>query len=980
MSMKNDLRYLALGSVAYGVFAFTGVAYAQETETDEPVISTEQDQQEDDEQESRQQKVVVTGSLLRRDEFSSTSPIQVITAETATLEGLVDTAEIIQSSSVASGSVQLNNQFNGFVVEGGTGINSVSLRGLGAQRSLVLLNGNRPGPAGVRGQVGSFDLNVIPDSMIQRVEILKDGASSIYGSDAVAGVVNIITRTSIDRPEINVAVNAPYDGGGESFSIDGAYGWNFDAGNILVGAEFQRNEELRVGERDYLSCQEDLVYDPNTGARIDRENRSITAGGDPRNCSNIYINTFIDAFSGVRYIPSPDGVTVGPVPGYRPRQNERYNGPSGQAFYEDVLVDPRQQSAMAINETERVSLYGLSNFNIGFADWQTELLYTTRDTRAENWRQFFPLVGGASVAPFGYGYANDPAYDNPFMSAVQPIILFPSNTDVTVDYYYGSTQLDGDFGNSAFLSNWNWSLGGSYSRSEGDYTNNVILADQSGDVQFDDDAPQIDYFDPRVVSGNLTQSEYDILSTQDTGNTVYEQYLLRGVVTGELFELPAGPVGLGLGIEYRDFKIDDQPGPEALAGNIWGSSSALVTKGSDNVAEIYGEVEIPLLAGQPFAEELSVNLSGRAFDYESYGSDSVYKAGFNWQVVPTFRVRGTYGTSYRAPALYELFLGDQTVFLGQTAIDPCIDYGNSSNQNLIANCAAEGIPADYTGGGSSATIITGGGAGILEAETSKAQTFGVIFTPTFANLNIAVDYFEIEVNDQVAQLGAGSILGGCYTAQNFPNEFCNLFTRAPASDPTRPNSILTVTDNFLNVNEQVNRGLDTTIRYTRDFDLGTLTYEGQATWTFEDLQRLFDSNAVSGFDDDDFNGSIGDPQVTANMRLSWQSGDWTVSWFSDFVGRTSNAYLFNTSPVRPYFDYPGGGRYIDDTEAVWYHDISARWEQDTWTLTLGMSNVFDEEPPVVSTGSATRRGNAPLVGSQYDLRGRSAFLRAQKTF
>ena len=161
MSIKNDLRYLALGSVAYSVFAFTGVAYAQETDTDEPVITTET-QDESDEPEARQERVVVTGSLLSRDEFSSSSPIQVITAETATLEGLVDTADIIQSSSVASGSVQFNNQFNGFVVEGGTGINSISLRGLGAQRSLVLLNGNRPGPAGTRGQVGSFDLNVIP--------------------------------------------------------------------------------------------------------------------------------------------------------------------------------------------------------------------------------------------------------------------------------------------------------------------------------------------------------------------------------------------------------------------------------------------------------------------------------------------------------------------------------------------------------------------------------------------------------------------------------------------------------------------------------------------------------------------------------------------------------------------------------------------------------------------------------------------------
>ena len=149
--------------------------------------------------------------------------------------------------------------------------------------------------------------------------------------------------------------------------------------------------------------------------------------------------------------------------------------------------------------------------------------------------------------------------------------------------------------------------------------------------------------------------------------------------------------------------------------------------------------------------------------------------------------------------------------------------------------------------------------------------------------------------------------------------------------------------------------------------------------SFEDLQRLFSADAESGFEDDDFNGSIGDPQVTANMRLSWETGDWTVSWFSDFVGRMSNAYLSSDS-VRGYFGYPGGARYIDDTEAVWYHDISARWEQDTWALTVGMSNVFDEEPPIVSTDVASRRGNVPVAASQYDLLGRSGFVRVQKTF
>lgn len=188
-----------------------------------------------------QEKIIVTGSRIARDQFTSVSPIQVITAEAAVLEGMVDTAGILQGSTIATGSVQLNNQFGGFVVEGGPGINSISLRGLGAQRSLVLLNGERPGPAGVRGQVGAFDLNVIPSSIIQRVEILKDGASSIYGSDAVAGVANIITRTNISKFEISSQYNATEGGGGETWLVNAAWGHQWKNGSLNFGGRIRRS-------------------------------------------------------------------------------------------------------------------------------------------------------------------------------------------------------------------------------------------------------------------------------------------------------------------------------------------------------------------------------------------------------------------------------------------------------------------------------------------------------------------------------------------------------------------------------------------------------------------------------------------------------------------------------------------------------------------------------------------------------------------
>lgn len=946
-------------------------------------------QDEEEDESSDEEVIVVTGSLLRRSEFTSVAPIQVVTAEVATLEGLVDAAEMLQTASVASGSFQLNNQFGGYVVEGGTGVNSISLRGLGAQRSLVLLNGHRPGPAGVRGQVGAFDLNVIPSSVVQRFEILKDGASSIYGSDAVAGVINVITRTEVERPELTVAINQPFESGGETYDISGAYGLNFDRGNIVLAAQYQLREDLSLGDRDYLSCQQDLVYDAPNGNLIDREDRSIMAGTEYAGCNLIYANTLIDNLYGTgRYIPDPTGTGVSYFPGYRPRANGRYDDYAGApAFYEDVLADPRVLSADAINRQERMSFYATSNFALdllGGVDWGTEFLFTRRETTSDGWRQFFPLVGGAFASNFGaqYGYANDPTYDH-VLGLVQPVVLWPSNSFAHVDYTAINTQLDGGYSPwFGPMSDWSWSASVQYSRSDAEYGGNAIVASRSGDSRFDDNAPVYDPYDPTFLSGNYDQSIYDAISADIVGTTVYEQTVVNAVTTGELFDLPAGPIGAALGYEYREFSINDTPDALSSAGELWGSTSAQTTAGSDSVHEVFGELEIPLLAGAPLAESLTLSLSGRSFDYESAGTNQVWKAGLNWQITPTVRVRATEGTSYRAPGLYELFLGNQSAFLSQLSIDPCIDWQNSSNANIRTNCAAAGIPGNFTGGASSATVFSGGGAGVLEPETSEARTFGVVWTPEFAALSVAVDFFEIEVYDQISQLGAASIVFSCYAGTTFPNNFCTLFDRADGTDPISPYAINNVRDSYLNINSQITDGVDLTVRYQHEFDFGDLTLDGQATWTNTDEVNLFDPSLPSNFDTNDFNGTIGDPEFVANGRIAFNRGDWTYNWFVNYIEGTSNQSLYSTDlTTQGYFGYSGTPYRDADIEGLFYHDASVRWTGDTLQILAGVSNVFGEEPPTLSTGvGATRRGNVALSATQYDLRGRTGFVRVTKTF
>ncbi|MEZ5939175.1 MAG: TonB-dependent receptor [Hyphomonadaceae bacterium] len=977
-----SLRRLFFGGAALGALTLAiGAASAQTPEPQTPADTVSAPQGQED--GAKREKVVVTGSRIARDTFTSPSPITVITAESAQLEGLVDTAEILQGASISAGSVQLNNAFGGFVVEGGPGINSVSLRGLGAQRSLVLLNGQRPGPAGVRGQVGAFDLGVIPDSIISRIDILKDGASSVYGSDAVAGVANIITRTSVDKPELTFQYNQPFEEGGETYQINGAWGTDWGNGSLVLAAEWEKQEPIKFKDRDYLSCAQDYVFD-SAGNRVDRLDNSVLEGTSLANCNNIYFNTVINGSS--RYIPSPDGVTTGPIPGYRPRTNSSYTtSPTGYAYYEDVLNDPRFGETYAVAGVERVSLYGRTDVNLsafGGIDWTTEALYTNRQYESRRVRQFFPVIAPnfAYDVPGTFGDAGDSVFSS---SLAQPVTIWPSNTDVDLDYYYITTGFDGSFDVGNLFTNWAWSLDANYTRSEGTYENNSILAETAGDWNYASadglyHGPNYDPFDPDFLSGNYSQEVYDLLSGHEVGSTTYDQTTITGVISGDLFELPAGPVGAAFGAEYRKFSINDVPSENSQNDMLWGQTSAGITKGTDHVGELFAEVEVPIVRGVPGFEEFTISGSTRWFDYDSYGRDSVWKAGFNWQVIPSVRFRGTQGTSYRAPALYELFLGNQTGFLGQTSIDPCIDWGTSTNDNIRANCAAAGVPDDYNGVGSSALITTGGGKGVLTAETSTAKTLGVIFTPSFIDLSIAVDYFDYEIEDAVTQLGAGTILGGCYGSPNYPNAFCNLFTRAPASHPTRAYQILTVNDSYLNANKQATHGIDYSIRYNHEFNFGRLTVDLNATQTNEDVNLLFDPAIASGFDTNDFNGSIGDPEWVGDAQVSLRRGDFTYSWFVDYIAATSNTVLGYSENIT----YQGLSDVyrIAHTDEYLTHDFSVRWRGDKFTITGGIANAFDAKPPILATGGGTRLGMIPNFGTQYDLRGRTGFLRVGYEF
>jgi iron complex outermembrane receptor protein len=988
-------RIFFCGAALSALALQAGAAWAQTPQT--PPANPPVDQTAPAAEQAPADRVVITGSRIAKDAFSSASPIVVITAETSALQGQVNTADILQNTSIANGSTQINGQLGGFLVEGGPGVRTVALRGLGSQRTLVLLNGRRLGGAGTTGSTGAVDLNVIPDSIVQRYEILKDGASSIYGSDAVAGVVNVITRNSVDRPELNFQYKDPGLAGGTSWEASGAYGLNFDNGGITLAGSWQHQDELDIKQRSYLRCAEDYVFYRDTGFRADITN---TRPGDPdgykcKNITNNVVQVLGSPVGGngnnIVYVTDPNN-QVGLLPGMRPRTTVA-GGVADIDYY-----SPLTGEQDAINSADLYSFFATADFDLGPVDFYSELLLNRRESQVDNVSNIAPLV----------------AQDNPFnpypsaagtVGAARAFIVRPFNSTADVNYLSFVAGLKGGFGNSGWLSSWTWDTYASYNRSEGTYVRQVVDARnlESLDNPFADvhtfvngsnqivcqrisdpsiSCPVINYLSLQSLAGAFTKDQFDFLFQNDKGKTDYDQLLFSATVTGDLFKLPAGPLGLAAGVEYRDISLDDRPGPISQGGYAYNTTIAGRTKGSDNVTEVFGELNIPILKGLPFAEELTGSLSGRWFDYDSAGSDTVYKIGLNYQVNSLIRFRSTYGTSYRAPALYELFLANQVGFQSQTAIDPCINWGQSSDVNVQNNCASLGIPDNYAGIGSGADIISGGGNGVLKPETSVAKTFGIILTPTQLDLSIALDYFDIKVSDEISKFGAAAIVGACYGSPTFPNGFCNLLTRDLDPASTSYRGITEVRDSYLNINKQLNRGLDLDARYEHEFDFGKVLVELNGTWTFKDQVDLFQGGS-SGFATDDFNGSVSEPDFTAGSHVSLTRGDWTYSWFTTFISRASNDELYGTPPLAGYTNNAGAQvvtlkRYA---EATTYHDISVRYKNDDWSVTVGFDNVFDEHPPAISTSSgSTRLGIVPVFGTQYDLLGRTGFIQVQKKF
>ncbi len=952
-------------------------------------------------------EVVVTGSRIRKSEFNSTSPVQVITSERSTLLGMTDIAKVLQGSTVAATSGQVNNNYTGYLVTGGPGVNTVSLRGLGANRTLVLLNGHRVGPAGVRGTVGPADLNTIPNSLVDRTDILKDGASSIYGSDAVAGVVNIITKKNYSGGDVKTYFTIPQKSGGAQYEVSLTQGIVQDKLHLSFAADYYKQEALTLGDRDWSKCPQDYVFDATTGERADLIDPktgaykcSIMTNARVDNLTSGRVYVFNDSavanstgylkddlnglhrVSGTYYI-TPGGVITTASAGnslYAPyNRASRSEAP----VYQDKFLDTTVVSPVT---RKSINLFGGYDLN-ETTEIYGEAMLNRRESSQHGWRQLFPQVDITNPNnPFRTGNTNGfPA------GYARSIIALPSDADQQVSYSRFLGGIKGHFGDWGSLKNWTWDVYAQMSKSEGTYGGNFIYNDRvlattaAGTVCKTSvlttatacPTGGVNYFRRSTVeTGQFTAEEAAFLFGYEQGKTVYKQNYIEADFSGDLFTVPAGTVSAALGFSYRTEYLNDQPGAQAAASNSWGLTTAGQTRGKDSIKEAFLEVAVPLVKDVFLIKKLDIDLSTRYSDYDSYGSNSTYKVGVNWALTNSLRLRGSQGTSFRAPALYELYLGNQTGFLGQSTIDPCYNLAAASNPSatVVANCAAQGIPTNYTAtGSSSALIYSGGGKGILSAETSTNKTLGLIWTPSFSKIQVALDYFETEVNNQVSKFGSANILYQCYNSPNMSSPFCSLFQRDLTAGSTTQYNILTVHDNYLNVAQQNMRGYDLTLSYAHDFSFGKFRFDSQNSlikdWTYTLLNGSAPQNQL---------GYTSAPEYVGNLDFRLDHGDYTFYWNVDMVGATDDIDYFGTAYNT---NYNSTGQKVFLTRATKFytaHTFTVRKKFDKWTLVGTISNLTDQDPPQVSTGVYSGRlGNAPLT-SQYDQFGRTFTLSVQR--
>jgi iron complex outermembrane receptor protein len=905
---------------------------------------------EDPVAQAEDETVVVTGSRLGGLQLQQASPIAVVTAKEISLSGQVNVENIVKDlpqlvPSVTSAS---NNP--------GGGVATADLRGLGAQRTLVLVDGRRY-VSYDSSQI--VDLNTIAAGLIDRVDIVTGGRSAVYGSDAVAGVINFVMKKDFSGVEANANYRVNQAGDGGTFNGNVLIGGNFadDRGNATLYLDYTKRDGILQSDRDYSS---QALVDDGAGGLI--------AGGS----GSIEGTRF--AIGGVGRKFEPDG------------SYSAYNSATDAYNYApyNYLQVPQKRFLMSAQTHYEVS----PAFNV-YAEGQLI------NNRVKN-----------KLAPTPYTGAVQLDADSSFLSAGSQALLQGLDTDgdgyVTSTIYRRLSEVgdrvssvdntayravlgaNGDIGGG-----WSYDAYYSYAKTRsvetqaGNVSNSRVLQalrtayDANGNLVCSDTSNgcvPLNIFGAGNISAEA--AAFITIPVQNT-SSITEQVASASISNKNLFDLGAGPVGIVFGTEYRKEFGSYNPDFALSSGDVVGFNAGEGLSGGYDVKEAYTEVAVPLLADKPFFHRLELNGAYR-YSYYSTAAKSVntYSGGAVWSPIRDISFRGQYSRAVRAPTVNDLYSGSAQDF--PAATDPCTSASLvASFATLAANCVASGVPAAalgtaYDGGSTQIQSVTGGNPDLRE-ETSDTYTAGIVLQPSFLRgFSLTVDYYKIKIDNYISTAGTSNLITACFgDASNgytpYDSSYC-------AALPRDANSY-TITDavnTLANTGGVKTRGVDFEARYGMDLGFGAFGTDTSR------LDLRFSGTRLIGFD---FNPVAAIPDLTLNCagKFGVNCGNPYSKW------RLSGRTTYSTGPMTVSLLYrylspvddDTGGYAVDHIKAYNYFDLTTAFTvKPGFTWSVGVNNLFDKQPPILGDNQE----QANTYPSTYDPYGRAFFVSTSVKF
>jgi iron complex outermembrane recepter protein len=913
-------------------------------------------------------RVEVTGSRIKKAQIEGQTPVQTITRAQIEQSGLSSIGDVLQQ--LTAGGSALNTKFNssgnfGFPPDGGgvgAGATTVDLRHLGSKRVLVLVDGirwvNESSASGVGGVV---DLNTLPLAIVERIDVLEDGASSIYGSDAIAGVVNIITKRSADGVQLRLNYGENQKGDGATSDIELSFGGSGDRHSFFLGASFHETETIFSRDREISRL-------PVPGTGVALGSAAIPAGR--------YI--FVDPNTGATRDLVPNALNPTYNPGQACARTDGFRCFSSADRFNFAEFNLLQ------TPTKRKGVFGQARFDVtDNTSWYLKALYNNRESLNQAapepfflgalvptnfWADNVRIPANHPFNPFGFDLRAGPG-GNFLLGGRRPLEGGPRRFFQDVDTVYFGSGLEGrfDFGLRGMF----WDINAARSESKAEQTNfgsynarrmSIALGDPAACAANPGCTPLNIFGAGSITPAMLSYIQPVLTDRSDNKLTLYSANL-----SGDLFDLPAGPLAFAAGYEYRKLKGSYRPDGLTVAGEYNGVPS-LPTSGSYDVNEYFAELNVPLLAGRPAFQTLDMSLAARYSDYSTFGGETTGKIGLRWQVNDQFLLRGTFAEGFRAPNIGELF-GSASGF-DAVLNDPCSAAAVGGRN---PNCNALGVPAGYVQPNPQISVVTGGNIN-LQPESADSTTAGFVWSPTFAagtgwseRLDIEFTWYRHSIEGGIQAINAQTQLNLC--VQTLNPAFCEGISRNATGAISRFANFLT------NIGQIDTRGYDLNLSWLMPLaDWGQVGVNWRNTWV--DKYEAIGANGArqpQGVGIEVVNSAI--PEWTSNLTTNWIYGDFDATWgvrhISDLNEACGSAASF---PVCRNDPVTGRNRLGSTT----YHDLQVGyrigWRKGA-RISAGVNNMFAKDAPICL--SCTLNG---YDASTYDLPGRFYYVRATVNF